>query len=585
MSLIRITLKNFRSFKNYTIAIGDKNYLVGPNNAGKTTILTSLRLADIMIRYARSRKPSQRAVDNGLAVSTYPIPSTTSDFQSMLESVHYNFEETEARLQLDWKNGNSLVAVWPPSNSNDQPYFYLLTKKAGRMSQPVNAAGVIREFDRLGVIPILSPLDNKEQLLGEAYVKLSIDSRISSRHFRNNLYILKKEHKFDTFKALVKKWLPEIDLKDPELSLQLDNPGINIYYRENNQSTDKEIVWSGDGIQIWLQILFHVSRIDQSTSLILDEPEVYLHSDLQRRLLKLLESTKSQIILATHSTEIISNTESGTVTMIDRQYKKGIKIKSESMFGELTNLIGSGVDLRLVRGLRTKVIFFVEGTDMKLLDIISKKLELDNLQFENNITIIPLGGKSKHVNIEPFKWLADSLLSNSKVIHVLLDRDYQSDSEIQSLEKDLSDAGIKGHVWKQKELESYTIVAEPISRLTGISIQQATELITESTGKLKSEVIAQLTRSYADRLRKTRPSIDITSVVREASSEVEKNWDNIDYRLTVCPAKEIIKEINKILTAKGRKSIDSIKVAKEMHFNEVNDEMKRLLIAIDSDCN
>ena len=65
----------------------------------------------------------------------------------------------------------------------------------------------------------------------------------------------------------------------------------------------RELYWAGFGFQIWCQLLTHVSRAKDATLLIVDEPEVYLHPDVQRQLLGILRDTGPDIVFATHSTD------------------------------------------------------------------------------------------------------------------------------------------------------------------------------------------------------------------------------------------------------------------------------------------
>ncbi|GIW81986.1 MAG: hypothetical protein KatS3mg105_3793 [Gemmatales bacterium] len=44
MKIVRITLHNFRSIKDISIDMNDFGLLVGQNNAGKTSVLTALRM-------------------------------------------------------------------------------------------------------------------------------------------------------------------------------------------------------------------------------------------------------------------------------------------------------------------------------------------------------------------------------------------------------------------------------------------------------------------------------------------------------------------------------------------------------------
>jgi hypothetical protein len=48
---------NYKAFRDYTASFKDFNVLVGPNNAGKSTILGALRILSEGIRKARSRNP------------------------------------------------------------------------------------------------------------------------------------------------------------------------------------------------------------------------------------------------------------------------------------------------------------------------------------------------------------------------------------------------------------------------------------------------------------------------------------------------------------------------------------------------
>src|SRR5205085_12094826 len=95
--------------------------------------------------------------------------------------------------------------------------------------------------------------------------------------------------------------------------------GLNLdcFYREAGRPAEKELFWAGDGIQVWLQLLFHIERVKQAPIIVLDEPDLYLHPDLQRRLVRVLESTGAQTITATHSPEILTEVLPGALVWVD----------------------------------------------------------------------------------------------------------------------------------------------------------------------------------------------------------------------------------------------------------------------------
>ena len=71
----------------------------------------------------------------------------------------------------------------------------------------------------------------------------------------------------------------------------------------------REIFWAGFGFQVWCQMLTHVIQSEGASLFLIDEPDIYLHADLQRQLLGLLQNLGPDILIATHSTEIITEAE------------------------------------------------------------------------------------------------------------------------------------------------------------------------------------------------------------------------------------------------------------------------------------
>ena len=79
---------------------------------------------------------------------------------------------------------------------------------------------------------------------------------------------------------------------------------------------DREIYWAGFGFQVWCQMLTFILQARTSSLLIVDEPDIYLHSDLQRQLIRLLEGLGPAILLTTHSTEIVSEVEPESILQL-----------------------------------------------------------------------------------------------------------------------------------------------------------------------------------------------------------------------------------------------------------------------------
>ena len=60
-----------------------------------------------------------------------------------------------------------------------------------------------------------------------------------------------------------------------------------------------------------------MSRLEITDQVILDEPDVYLHADLQRKLIRMAKRSRRPTIVATHSLEIISEVEPDNIIVIE----------------------------------------------------------------------------------------------------------------------------------------------------------------------------------------------------------------------------------------------------------------------------
>ncbi|MFI2457699.1 AAA family ATPase [Streptomyces sp. NPDC019539] len=117
-------LRNFKAFENFSITFKESSLLVGPNSAGKSTILSALKFAEACLRTAKRAKFSLSRQHGSSWVQAYPIP--VKDFELLNESVRHEFRENnETSLELVWQNGSKLRAIWPnvESETDDTPYF------------------------------------------------------------------------------------------------------------------------------------------------------------------------------------------------------------------------------------------------------------------------------------------------------------------------------------------------------------------------------------------------------------------------------------------------------------------------------
>ena len=119
---------------------------------------------------------------------------------------------------------------------------------------------------------------------------------------------------------------PEISDISISTTLTGKNMALDLYFKEACSHSERELFWAGDGMQIWLQILFHAYRQRAVGTLVLDEPDVFLHPDLQRRLIHILDDLGPQIVLATHAPEVIAEAPEDSIILVDRSRRNSRRI-------------------------------------------------------------------------------------------------------------------------------------------------------------------------------------------------------------------------------------------------------------------
>lgn len=570
-------LVNFRSFVDFTVYFGDGAYLVGPNNAGKSTLLTAIRVADTLIRYAHRRKPDTTVVDRDIRVMAYPI--ALREFPALRDSLRFDFGIAETRLELQWKNGARLTAVWPEEDSGEEgePFFYLTRADGSQVRTPPQAR---EAFPVPGIIPILGPTEHTEKLRDDDYVRQNVSGRLSSRHFRNQLRLMKSSGALEEFLAWAAPWLEGTTFDRLTQDLSEDGTTVHAFFYESNSRVPKEIVWAGDGIQVWMQILYHVYRVRDAATIVLDEPEVYLHPDLQRRLVRLLESTGRQVVIATHSAEMVAESDGRLTVLIDRTRRRAVRSHSESDYEMLSATLGTAFNLRLAKALRSHVAVFVEGQDMSILRVLAKTLGLTSLASETGVTVMPLNGFSNWGQVAPFKYLLEQVLPKALKTFVVLDRDYRTEETRLAIMAEFQEADIRGHVWSRKELESYLLTPAVIARVSGAPQEMVVGWMDEVTSAMEGETFGRLhVETQNSGVSARNHSVSVASAFK---SSFDLSWRALEYRLAYCPPKKIISGLNSRLQDGGYKAMSIAALARGHRAAELQPELVGLLTEIEA---
>jgi len=223
----------------------------------------------------------------------------------------------------------------------------------------------------------------------------------------------------------------------------------------------------------------------------------------------------------------------------------------------------------------------VEGEDAKLLRRLGATLGRNRLATERaGLGVLKLEGLDNWPKLEGFSWLADELLQGAVSAFVVLDRDVRSPAEVSSVGKALAKAGLRHHVWKSHELESYLVVPEALARLSEVAAADVEVMIDEVCEELRQDTVADGIKYWSE-YRGTRKT-DIKTIASDVMDHVQKNWATRELRVGIVSGKHLLRGLNRRIQEAGGKSISTLSLASGLLPDEVHAEVVGVLDEIES---
>lgn len=565
-----ISFKNYKGFKNFSISFQKFNVLVGVNNAGKSTIIESIKLLAEGVRKARNKNPEIIKDPDGNDVRGYEINLKSFPFVS--ENIFYNYDDSSCAIIKFFLSDDSILQIFFPEN--DRCFFNYISDKSR-----INS---VRDFKKyvdfqIGYVPVLGPVDYQEKLYQKEAAKSALMTRTASRNFRNIWYHFNSD--FEDFKRLVIETWPGFDIKPPEI---IDG---NLLMFCPEDRIPREIYWAGFGFQVWCQILTYIVKNKNVNLFMIDEPDIYLHSDLQRQLLFILQDINAEVIIATHSTEIISEVEPENILVVNRKSNRATKLKQTTGLRYVFDILGSNLNPYLTQIAKTGHILFVEGKDFSILARFAKILGKKKVATKANFAVITLGG----FNVEKFSDFRDGIsktIGYEAITAFIFDGDYRCEEERESIVQCYKSQNTFPHIHTRKELENFLLIPSVIKSTIESKIRELVDIdnvLNEILNEMKNNTFSQLL-SYKLKYWKTiSPSIDQSNVISQFKQDFDKKWDkSINERLKVVSGKEVLKRLNVYLQGNFGISISLNDIFLNIKRSEVPQEIQNLIEDLDT---
>lgn len=376
MKLQKITISNYRSINKIVIEIDEKEGLIsfaGANNVGKTNIINALALFFEKIKYIPEKDcPYHKFYGTRGGHYRPKIQLLFSDGKNTYDIIKdWNLKKSESEKNIIYtlsgkKNKNKITEKDTLKLLKSINFFFL---PSINISFP-EAIKYIMNSDVIDIETGNTRLSGKK---GE--MKKSIESTLKDLQeildsLGKNISPLLEKYKDG--------WGVAFDIpKEVNTFRDLMIGEIDFYIKDKSNS--KAIDAKGAGLQRLSHILMYFRIIDKlndkkkNTIIAIDEPDVYLHPGLQKKLLNDIysRSNQNQFFVTTHSSIFIDTTKLSNVFLLDqniesKEYQRANSGKSARKFQAISTSL---VDLREENGIsKLKEHLGLDDTDNLLFD-------------------------------------------------------------------------------------------------------------------------------------------------------------------------------------------------------------------------
>lgn len=574
--LVALHLKNFRGFEDHVLPLRRSSLIVGRNNAGKSSVVEALRLVSLVTRRLKGLSFYDGPDWAGVSKRECGVRPSLKGLEINFASFFHRYGDPPAIIEASFENQTSLRIY---IGGEDRVHAVILDSR-GQAAR--GKAGALRlGLPIVEILPQVAPLEPQEIVLTEEYVRRAASSHLASRHFRNQLRLF-SEH-FNRFCTIVEETWP--GLRVVELRDGRGYPGDELSLTVRDGDFVAEAAVMGHGLQMWLQTMWFLARVEQSACVILDEPDVYMHPDLQRRLVRYLKGAHQQVVIATHSVEMMSEVEPEDILVVDRRRKLSRFATSAPEVQRLVDHVGSAHNLQLARLWSARKCILVEGDDVKLLSLVHQVLFPDAEPLEN-LPHLPVGGWPGWSYAIGSAMLLKNAGGESIAVYSVFDSDYHSTTAIAKRYEEASRVGVRLHIWGRKEIENYFLLPDVIcraitsrmaARAQAPSTNEITTRIDEISEELKDEVFDAIAN---ERLLENRAG-GSTGANREARQILNERWRTRHGRLATVPGKQTLSRLSEWAQSQFGASLSASVVARHMHATDVPEEVQIVIRALE----
>lgn len=474
-----VEIENFKGFKDKVrIELRNPSVLIGPNNAGKTTVIQALSLWSRAVNAWHEKKGGKHKKMERFGVGINRL----NILDIPVKESRYYWNETRVRIGTTPVPFSITVGILIQGkeralkmlfNSRDQESVYC------RPDNSILEDDELFKTARALFFNLLYPMSGiaagasqatEEYLINEGQIRVLIGQGRTAAVLRNLCYQVYSSGQQDwTSLCNIIKTLFHCDLMPPVY--EEARSVLSLSYKQQNIENLLDIALSGRGMQQILLILAFLYS-HKNSILMIDEPDAHLEILRQKQVFTILknvsEQTRCQIIIATHSEVILDEAVDTNLTFLINGSASDIA-QNRDIKATLKNI---GVEHYYNAKISPHLLIVEGSTDVDMLLTFAKKLHhpaekilSDKLftYYTQNINPDPdLHDRLKEMsspgsNYKSFFYTLKHLVPELAGL-AILDSDGKERPDVENAD------GLSIFYWKRYELENYFITPETLIR-------------------------------------------------------------------------------------------------------------------------
>lgn len=538
MNITKLKIKNYKSIKDSgEITVDDKIMsFIGQNNAGKSAILDAIQCVFPSVKKTVIRSDFHKGTHDNVEIIIW-FNGVTDEYleeklfgdaisklvakakkledesaeETKIEAARKKIEETreqklsEAKETYQVKDAVMCIKLVVTNTDRIGTKYYVDIDSV----KEIKESEIKKILPILKVIPAIRDPKNESTAGTNSYLKeliamldddmatnisISGNETVSYRQL-NEIIAEESAKRCQSISNSITGYYNEaIGVNDFEVIVSSDvniSKGTTYYTKILDKSTniESDILSCGTGYQsmIILSILEAYVELAQKKTeyiLIIEEPEVYLHPSLQRKMIDtlLMISMNNQVIFSSHSPITVGKMERNQIKLVKRE--AGEATVSDITVSDVIRELGIRADDILVN----KGIIFVEGQDDKA--VIEYILNRIHPGASDEINVLIAG------NCENLKFFANAeiLINNKFNIPFLIIRDSDGMDVEQRTQELLSDIVKVGHNLSEDQIKD---IKQSIFITSKYSIEGyfINELLLKETG-IEEQLLRNMIRCY-----------------------------------------------------------------------------------------